>query len=351
MTTVYKAILDGFDSHGIFVRPRAVKLFGANKAIMLAQMLYWADRSQDPDGWFYNTQTEYEEQTGLSAKVQLAARKDFKRLGVISEKLTGPDIKLWIRIHPEPLVRLLYPDLANSISTNGRNGSLPLTRIPYRPKGELNKEAETTVRDYTQTQTPVSISSQTPFGDTYGSRLESEFSDSDTDPSSRNHGGAESLDPSTVIVSSQAEDGLTQLGEKDVPGAGRVRAVLGRAARAGPSQRKTPKAPKANTAESVTAQNAQREMFGALALAVYGGHENLTGQTAARIGKGAKQFLEAGYLPGEIAAIAKFQKAEEPWRKLVSVELLLDMAPRWKNQGSGSSLDEDPMEQYRRAGV
>jgi hypothetical protein len=35
-------------------------------AILLAQILYWADRTKDPDGWFYKSYADWQTETGLS---------------------------------------------------------------------------------------------------------------------------------------------------------------------------------------------------------------------------------------------------------------------------------------------
>ncbi len=35
-------------------------------AILLAQMLYWGDRTKDPDGWFYKSYADWQAETGLS---------------------------------------------------------------------------------------------------------------------------------------------------------------------------------------------------------------------------------------------------------------------------------------------
>ena len=42
-------------------------LHGDHKAaILLSQILYWSDRTQDPDGWFYKSYTDWRAETGLS---------------------------------------------------------------------------------------------------------------------------------------------------------------------------------------------------------------------------------------------------------------------------------------------
>ncbi|MEO8396562.1 MAG: hypothetical protein ABI700_26445 [Chloroflexota bacterium] len=45
-----------------------VKLLSSDHkaAILLAQILYWADRTKDPDGWFYKSYADWKAETGLS---------------------------------------------------------------------------------------------------------------------------------------------------------------------------------------------------------------------------------------------------------------------------------------------
>src|SRR5215216_6485453 len=44
-----------------------ILLGGDHKAaILLAQILYWADRTKDPDGWFYKSYADWQTETGLS---------------------------------------------------------------------------------------------------------------------------------------------------------------------------------------------------------------------------------------------------------------------------------------------
>lgn len=48
---------------------------GITGALMLSQAVYWANRGSDDDGWFFKTQVEWEDETGLSRTEQETARK------------------------------------------------------------------------------------------------------------------------------------------------------------------------------------------------------------------------------------------------------------------------------------
>jgi hypothetical protein len=103
-------VLDGFGgSRVIAVRADAIRLLGASTAILLSQFLYWQKRTKNDDGWFYNTQTELEEQTGLSVDAQQTARKQLIKLGVLEEKRVGIPSVLNYRLNLESLVLVLTP--------------------------------------------------------------------------------------------------------------------------------------------------------------------------------------------------------------------------------------------------
>ena len=45
-----------------------VRLLGGDHkaAILLSQILYWSDKTKDPDGWFYKSYADWQTETGLS---------------------------------------------------------------------------------------------------------------------------------------------------------------------------------------------------------------------------------------------------------------------------------------------
>ena len=46
-----------------------------NAALMLSQAVYWSSRTGDPGGWFWKTQSQWEDETGLTRREQDGARK------------------------------------------------------------------------------------------------------------------------------------------------------------------------------------------------------------------------------------------------------------------------------------
>ena len=48
--------------------------------VMLSQLIYWSKRTSDPEKWFYKTQKEWQEETGLTRTEQENARKKLRNL-------------------------------------------------------------------------------------------------------------------------------------------------------------------------------------------------------------------------------------------------------------------------------
>ena len=58
---------------------------GITGALLLSQAVYWSRRSGDDTGWFFKTQVDWEEETGLRRAEQETARKRLLTLGVMEE--------------------------------------------------------------------------------------------------------------------------------------------------------------------------------------------------------------------------------------------------------------------------
>src|ERR1700690_4634356 len=69
----------------IFKRPIAfhrslVTLTGSvPAALMLGQACYWDERTNDPEGWFWKTRAQWENETGLTRWEQEKDRKNFQK--------------------------------------------------------------------------------------------------------------------------------------------------------------------------------------------------------------------------------------------------------------------------------
>lgn len=80
-------------------------------ALFLSQLVYWAHRTNDPEGWFWKTQEEWKEETGLSRYEQESARAKLRKLKILEEKkkAVAPTWRqtLFFRINQNRLIELL----------------------------------------------------------------------------------------------------------------------------------------------------------------------------------------------------------------------------------------------------
>jgi hypothetical protein len=74
-----------------------------NAALMLSQALYWTSKTKDPQGWFYKSGVDWEEETALSRSEQEIARKLLRNSGFWQEKLRGVPATLYFRVDCEIL--------------------------------------------------------------------------------------------------------------------------------------------------------------------------------------------------------------------------------------------------------
>ena len=78
---------------------------GITGALLLSQIVYWQNRMEG--NWFYKTQTDLEEETGLTRYEQEGARKKLVSCGVLEEEKRGIPAKLYFRVNQERLEELL----------------------------------------------------------------------------------------------------------------------------------------------------------------------------------------------------------------------------------------------------
>lgn len=92
---------------------------------MLSQAIYWTKKTAQmngrEDGWFWKTQAEWEEETGLGRREQETARKYLEESGVIEQKRQGVPAKLWYRVNKEALDERLrtLPDKYGALRQSG----------------------------------------------------------------------------------------------------------------------------------------------------------------------------------------------------------------------------------------
>ncbi len=132
-------------------------------AILLNQMLYWADRTDDPEGWFYKSYPEWEKELGLSA-YQVRRRVDdlLKPVGVEVKKRKGrlPSPTLHYRVQVEKLTAALREWLRSSTNLRIETEVSSGWNIKEVDGGnESSSGVETEEPSGTLTETPPQISS------------------------------------------------------------------------------------------------------------------------------------------------------------------------------------------------
>jgi hypothetical protein len=100
-------LLDLLDRPIAFQRPFVDLTGSITAALMLSQALYWSRRTKDPSGWFYKSQAEWHEETGLTRREQELARKRLRQLPFWQEQLRGIPATLHFRLDAQALEDVL----------------------------------------------------------------------------------------------------------------------------------------------------------------------------------------------------------------------------------------------------
>lgn len=79
---------------------------------MLSQAVYWSQRTKDPNGWFYKSAIEWQEETGLSRREQETVRKILRKSGIWSEKRRGVPATLNFKVEFSAIFSRLH-EIAN----------------------------------------------------------------------------------------------------------------------------------------------------------------------------------------------------------------------------------------------
>lgn len=89
-----------------FHRPFVKLGIGITGALMLSQAIYWSRRT-NASGYFYKTQSEWEDETGMTRRELDTARKKLRELGILEEKKQGVPCRIFYRINEPTLIELL----------------------------------------------------------------------------------------------------------------------------------------------------------------------------------------------------------------------------------------------------
>lgn len=137
---------------------RAYVTFGAGVtgALMLSQAVYWASRTSDPDGWFYKTQQDWEQETGLTRYEQEGARKKLVAAGVMQEKKVGVPCRLFYRADMDLIDSRVRSLSAFQYAENPHTGSGKTSRQARGKPADIHTEITTEITTETLQAVPSS---------------------------------------------------------------------------------------------------------------------------------------------------------------------------------------------------
>ncbi|MFB9994101.1 hypothetical protein ACFFLM_19260 [Deinococcus oregonensis] len=104
----------------------------------------------------------------------------------------------------------------------------------------------------------------------------------------------------------------------------------------GPARQSTKASDKQNVPRRAEVATPFQELFTALALACYGGQEDLTNSASIRLASAAKSLDKAKFLASDIPPLVAWLHQTESWRDAVTPQVLEERAPAWRAVLRGS---------------
>ena len=132
-------LLDVFDRPIAFQRPLVDVVGSVNGALILSQAIYWQKRCKAGDGWWWKTDKEWQEETGMSLKSVRSAIQ--KCSNVLRKELRGCPAKNHYRVDEEAIIQAI--GWHKQFDQNGQ-ASLPEMIKPDSLKGKSSYSTETT---------------------------------------------------------------------------------------------------------------------------------------------------------------------------------------------------------------
>ena len=170
-------------------------------AVFLSQLWYWT-RTLPPerDGWLYKTQSEMEEETGLSRREQETARKHLKEQGLVEEQRKGNPAKLWYRIDQDTLALAIQRAIKNGGTEQSSMAEPANQECPNPPISHTESTSETTptpVDDVQRTDSESTDAEQVmaAFASVIGLRTLSRSEKANADELVRQGFGPEDIEP------------------------------------------------------------------------------------------------------------------------------------------------------------
>lgn len=145
----YYDALDKLLDRPIAFNPAFKRITGrTSAAVWLSQVYYWSKRTSNPDGWFYKTAKECQEETGLTDNEQKTAREICVKLGVVQEKLKGVPATMYYRLIRSRMYELLdlqFPtEQETEIPAEQETSKPQSSNQDSRDSVNINKKAEIT---------------------------------------------------------------------------------------------------------------------------------------------------------------------------------------------------------------
>jgi hypothetical protein len=95
---------------------------GAMPALFLSQAFYWTNKTDNEEGWFYKTATQWNTETGMSRSEIETARKRLKERGLILEQKRGVPCRLFYRVNLELIAETLAQKAPYQFAGNQQTG-------------------------------------------------------------------------------------------------------------------------------------------------------------------------------------------------------------------------------------
>jgi hypothetical protein len=132
-------------------------------AIFLSQAWYWSKRTSDPDGWFYKSQVDWEDETGLTESTQYTCRRmlGLNGMGILEEKLRRVPATVHYKVCRPKVYQLLglqFPVPQETEIPVPQETSIPSHRdLVPTPTGNLNTGITTEITQMNTLSSPETI--------------------------------------------------------------------------------------------------------------------------------------------------------------------------------------------------
>lgn len=115
--------------------------------LLLGQMLYWSERTTNPDNWFWKTRQQWRDELGLTRREQEVARKRLRQLGILEERRHGIPPRLHFRVDVDRLISLLaakrVPINGSHVTDRGvTSGQTSGQKWPYNSENTTREQAK-----------------------------------------------------------------------------------------------------------------------------------------------------------------------------------------------------------------